>query len=90
MPPFEIAAIGSLVTLLLGIIGKLTWNWKVSVDQKQAALEVKQAEIVGNYISRFDDVKTTINTTEKNILEKISEVNIQIANITPIRKRKRS
>lgn len=86
MPPLEIAVIGSLITILLGIIGKLIWDWKIGVDRKQKELQAEQNEIKSNYISRFDDIKTKINDTEKNILEKISEVNVQVANITPKRK----
>lgn len=82
----ESIIIGTLVTSLLGVTGKLIWNWKLSVDRKQAELEASQKSIVSNYISRFDEVKEKINETEKNILEKISEVNVQVASMAPKRR----
>lgn len=75
MEPFLIAG----GTTALGIIGTLIMSWKKDIERRQVSQQHEMNDIKTNYINRFEDVKDTINITEKNILQEISKINIMIA-----------
>lgn len=45
-------------------------------------VEAKVDEVVSNYLTRFEDVKTLIMDNDKEILGKISELHTQVATIS--------
>ncbi len=61
----------------LSELGQLSIGF-ITINSRMAKVEKKAAEIEKNYLSRFDDVKDRIATSETLIIDRINNIHIDI------------
>ncbi len=67
-----------ILSSLLTAINYLFWSRIKRIEKDTSANTIEIHEIQSNYITRFDDIKTSLHTVEKNIIERIHEFETSI------------
>jgi predicted PurR-regulated permease PerM len=78
--------IGGILAILFSILGwSLIQNYTslikrvVQLEKDKKELEEKVSSIQNNYNKKFEDVHTCINTTHKEVMDKVSGIQSSIA-----------
>lgn len=68
-----------VILTLLGIIGYMIKEKVKAIEQKNQSNEDEIKTVKENYLDRFEKVNEEISATREQVLEKISEIKIIIA-----------